>query len=656
LSTDSLPPPESGWGDDQDGDAPSTRRASVGPNAMPAHGARLLSDRSGASFRVWAPDRNEVDVVLMERDGDATKESRRVRLGKQPDGFHVATVAGVQAGALYMFSPDGEGPFPDPASRYQPLGVHGPSQIIDTGKLPWTDRRWRGCPLEDLVIYEVHVGAATKAGTFRALIERLDHVRALGATAIELMPIGDFPGDRNWGYDGVALYAPARCYGTPEDLAGLVDAAHARGLAVILDVVYNHLGPDGNYLRAWSKKYFTDRHKTPWGDALNYDGEGSDAVRALILDNASYWIREFHLDGLRLDATHAILDDRKGNHLLAEIADVARAAASEREILVIAEDERNEARVVREVARGGMGLDAVWADDFHHELRRVIAGDDESYYQDFAGTIDELCRIVQKGWLYEGQVSKNSGHARGTPAFDIPPPRFVHCIQNHDQVGNRATGSRLHQDVELGRYRAAVTLLLSTPFTPLLFMGQEFATKSPFAYFTDHKPELGKLITDGRRNEFAKFRAFSDAEARNKIPDPQARETFEKSKLDWSELNASPGKDIFALHKALLTLRREEPAMAAAARADFDVSCVSDVVLVRRRPRRALGEMLLFAISLRGGATVRLKGQRVDPPEGRRWGIILDTETYGGAKPATIDKDVLTLHAPGAVVLRARAR
>lgn len=612
-----------------------------------------MLDGAGSSFRIWAPGRAAIDLVLFD-SAAPEREARRVRLGKQRDGYHVGTVSGVGPGALYMFSPDGEGPFPDPASRYQPRGVHGPSQIVDPSRFHWTDRRWRGCPLEDLVVYEVHVGAATAAGTFRALIERLDHVRALGATAIELMPIGDFPGERNWGYDGVCLFAPARCYGTPEDLAALVDAAHARGLAVLLDVVYNHLGPDGNYLRTWSPSYFTDRHKTPWGDALNYDGDDSAPVRALILENAAYWIRELHFDGLRLDATHAIVDDRKGSHVLAEIADVARAAASEREVLIVAEDERNEARVVREVARGGLGLDAVWADDFHHCLRRVVAGDDEGYFADFEGSIQELARIVQKGWLYEGQVSKNHGRERGTPAFDIPPPRFVHCIQNHDQIGNRAIGDRLHHRLDLGRYRAAVTLLLATPFTPMLFMGQEFATSKPFAYFTDHHAELGRAVTAGRRNEFKHFRAFADAHDRDGIPDPQARETFERCKLDWSEVDASPGKDILALHRALLTVRREEPAMAASGRAEFDVAALpGDVLVVRRRPRR-LGEALLFVIALRGGARVQLRGSRVAPPEGRKWALLLDTETFGGDKPAELDRDWLTLHGPGAVVLRAR--
>jgi len=651
LSTkDSLPPPDSGWGDDE-GNAPSTRRASIGGGpgaAIATHGARLLLDGSGTSFRLWAPDCEVVELVVFKREGDKPRESRRVKLAKQRDGFHVGTVTGVGVDDLYMFSPDGRGPFPDPASKSQPFGVHGPSAIVDVTKFSWTDKRWRGCPLEDLVVYEVHVGAATPEGTFRALIGKLDHVRALGATAIELMPLAEFPGDRNWGYDGALWYAPARCYGTPRDLAALIDAAHARGLAVILDVVYNHFGPDGNFLREWAKEYSTHDHTTPWGDAVNY---ASEHVRSFVLENAAHWIRDFHFDGLRLDATHTIFDDRRETHILADVADVARAAASEREVLVIAEDDRNEARVVREVARGGIGLDAVWADDFHHEVRRLIAGDDEGYFGDFEGSVNELCRIVQKGWLYEGQLSKNHGRPRGTPSFDIPPPRLVHCIQNHDQVGNRATGDRLNHGLDLARYRAAITLLLSTPFTPLLFMGQEFAASSPFAFFTNHNAELGKAITEGRRNEFAKFRAFA-----KKLPDPQDEQTFRDSKLKWQEVTQSPGKEIFALHKALLTLRREEPAMAASARADFDAAVVgSDLLAIRRRPRH-LGDALLFVIALQGGGAAKLDGSRVAPPAGKTWQLLLDTESkeFGGRAPAVFDGSSVELSSAGAVILRAR--
>lgn len=652
-----MPPSSGGWGDEDDAE-PSTRRAFVG--ALPGasfgvHGARPLLDGTGVAFRVWAPSRAAVDLVLYEPASHPPREARRIRMSRHDDGFHACTAPGARAGALYAYVLDGEGPFPDPASRFQPLGVHGPSQVVDPATFRWTDAQFRGCPLEDLVIYEVHVGTATREGTFRALIDRLDHVRALGATAIELMPIGDFPGQRGWGYDGVALFAPARCYGTPEDLAALVDAAHARGLAVLLDVVYNHLGPDGNYLRQFSPQYFTDRHATPWGDAVNYDGPGSDAVRAFVLENATAWIRDYHFDGLRLDAAHAIVDDGSGTHVLAAIAQIARAAASGREVVVIAEDERNEARLVRDAAHGGLGLDGVWADDFHHEVRRIVAGDDEAWFEDFAGTLDELVLILRRGWLYEGQPTKREGRPRGTPAFDVAPRRLVHCLQNHDQVGNRAEGDRLHHRIDLARYRAAVGLLLATPYTPLLFMGQELAASTPFAYFTDHQPELGRKVTEGRRAEFAKFRAFGDEALRHAIPDPQDPQTFERCKLRWDEAERSPGKEILALHRALLKLRREDPAMAGSSRTSMEVERLGDSLLAIRRSAGNGREALLFVVGLTAGGRATLGHTSVTSAgAGRTWTLALDTESaeHGGTTPASLAGNALVLHGPGAVVLR----
>lgn len=651
MSThDSVPPSESGWADGPESDSPPTRRVAMGDDPLTSQGPRLLLDGSGAAFRVWAPDRELLEVVMVD-GGDPPKPLRRVKLVKQRDGHHAGNVTGARAGDRYFISPNGAQLLPDPASRFQPLGVHGPSELVDVRGFVWTDARWRGCPLEDLVLYEVHVGTATPEGTFRALIERLDHVRALGVTAIELMPLADFPGDRNWGYDGVCPFAPARCYGRPEDLAALVDAAHARGLAVFLDVVYNHLGPDGNYLRSWTEKWFDERRPTPWGPSLRYDAE---PVRTYLRENAAYWIRDFHFDGLRLDATHAIVDQREQGNVLTEIADAARAAASEREVLIIAEDERNEARTVREVARGGLGLDAVWADDFHHEVRRILAGDHEGHFADFAGTVKELARILQKGWLYEGQMAPSFGRRRGTPAFDLAPPHLVFCIQNHDQVGNRATGDRLHQGADLAKVRAATALLLSLPYTPLLFMGQEFASSSPFAYFTAHHEGLGRLVTDGRRAEFAKFAAFADP---TRVPDPQDPRTFLASKLDWSELERSPGKEMLALHRALLSLRREEPPMAATARVEFDVVLLGhDLLAVRRRPRR-LGEALLFVIGLKNGGTVELDARpETRPPAGFDWHVELDTESklFGGTTQAHLQGGRLRLAGPSAVVLRPR--
>jgi maltooligosyltrehalose trehalohydrolase len=561
--------------------------------------------QEGTTFRLWAPDRRKVELVLF--DGDR-RERRRLPM-EEHDGWHSLHVDGVAAGALYAFSPDGEGPFPDPASRFQPFGVHGPSRLVGPLK---REHRFDGVPPARLVVYEAHVGTATAQGTFRALVDRLDHVRALGATAIELLPIADFPGDRNWGYDGVDWFAPARCYGRPEDLVALVDAAHARGIGMILDVVYNHFGPDGNYLRAWTKKYFTDAHKTPWGDAIDY---ARDEVRALAVESAEMWIREYGFDGLRLDATHAILDDRTP-HVLQELAERARRAAPDRIVSIHAEDERNEAALVRT-----MGLDAVWADDFHHEVRRIVAGDDEAWFADFRGDLDELVTILRRGWLYEGQARKN-GEPRGTSAEGIAPEHFVHCIQNHDQVGNRAVGDRLHHSIPLGKYRAAVTLLLASPYTPLLFMGQEIACSSPFAFFTDHSEPLGGAITEGRREEFAKFRAFGDPEVRHRIPDPQAKETFERSKIDWSEAERAPGREVLNLHRRLLALRAKLPA-------DFRVDRQGSLILIERGPWQ-------FVIALVAGGSLAASGH-----------IELDTESN-----ARLEGGVLTLPGPGAVVLR----
>ncbi len=629
------------------------------PSSSPPgrHGARPLPG-GGVAFRVWAPQRT-VELVLYERGADARREARRVRMTTHQDGFAACTVAEARPGDRYAYVLDGEGPFPDPASRFQPLGVHGPSQVVDPAAFRWTDGAFRGRPLDELVIYELHVGAATREGTFRALIERLDHVRALGATAIELMPIADFPGARGWGYDGVALFAPARCYGAPEDLARLVDAAHARGLAVILDVVYNHLGPDGNYLRKFSPRYFTDRHRTPWGDAVNYDGEGSEAVRAFVLENAASWIRDYHFDGLRLDAAHAIGDERRDPHVLAAIARAAREAGAGREVVVIAEDERNEASLLRGVERGGLGLDGVWADDLHHELRRIVAGDDEAWFVDFAGTLDELVHVLRRGWLYEGQRTKRDGRPRGTAAIDVAPKRFVHCIQNHDQVGNRAEGDRLHHGIDLARYRAAVTLLLATPYTPLLFMGQELAASTPFAYFTDHEPELGRKVTEGRRAEFAKFRTFADDALHHAIPDPQDPATFERSKIRWDEAERSPGKEILALHRALLALRRDDPSMRDGSREAMEVERIDDALIAIRRRAPGSGDALLFVIGLVAGGRVAL-GERAitQAGAGRGWQLVVDSEApeHGGRSPASLESGVLTIPGPGAVVLRSSER
>ncbi|HEU0014046.1 MAG TPA: malto-oligosyltrehalose trehalohydrolase, partial [Longimicrobium sp.] len=452
-------------------------------------GARIVP--GGVELRVWAPASRRVDVVVYGPDAE-----RVAPLDAGQDGWFAGVVQGIGAGARYKLRLDEGDAFPDPASRAQPEGVHGASEVVDPAAFRWTDDGWRGLDPDGLVIYELHVGTATPEGTFDALIPRLDHFAELGVTAIELMPVAGFPGVRNWGYDGVSLYAPQASYGGPEGLRRLVDAAHARGLGVVLDVVYNHLGPEGNYLHAVTGgRYFTDRVCTPWGDAIDY---ARRPVREFAIRNAEHWVREYRLDGLRLDATHTIADPSP-THLLAELAQRVRAAA-DRPVVLIAEDERNERALLLPPPEGA-GLDGVWADDLHHQLRRHTAGDHESYFSDYTGTAEDVAKTLRRGWFYEGQVSRNHGAPRGTPADGLPPRAFVHCIQNHDQVGNRALGDRLTESVPLPVYRAASALLLLSPYTPLLWMGQEWAATSPFQYFTDHPPELGKLVTEGRREE-----------------------------------------------------------------------------------------------------------------------------------------------------------
>ncbi len=391
----------------------------------------------GVRFRVWAPGHQQVEVVIYGPDAPALHP-----LAPEGEGYFAGFVAGAGAGSRYKYRLDGADSFPDPASRSQPDGVHAPSEVVDPSAFRWRDAGWRGMPLEEMVIYELHVGVATPEGTFDALSERLDELASLGVTAIEVMPIAQFPGARNWGYDGVYLFAPAHAYGGPEGFRRLVDAAHRRGLAVLLDVVYNHFGPEGNYLPAFSSGLiFTERHHTPWGAAVNYDSEGSAAVRDLVVQNALHWVHEYHVDGLRLDATHAILDDSPV-HILQELAARLRASVGEeRHLALIAEDERNERRLVTPVEEGGYGLDAVWADDFHHQVRRLTAGDREGYFRNYSGTTEDLAATLRQGWFYEGQYYPGHAAPRGTPAADLPPVRFVHAIQNHDQVGTVPSAS-----------------------------------------------------------------------------------------------------------------------------------------------------------------------------------------------------------------------
>jgi maltooligosyltrehalose trehalohydrolase len=611
-----------------------------------------LVDGAAVSFRVWAPTKTQVDLVL-DPTGAAP---RRERLQPAGDGTFAGTFATIRPGDLYMYLLDGEGPFPDPCSRYQPQGVHGPSAVVDPSEFEWSDGEWRGVPLERVVIYELHVGTFTPAGTFAALAEQLPYLAELGVTAIELMPVADFPGSRNWGYDGVSLFAPCRQYGTPDDLRRVVDAAHRTGLAVLLDVVYNHFGPDGAYSVVFSPFYRSPRHQSPWGAAINLDGDQSEFVRQFFIENALHWLHEYHVDGLRLDATHWLQDEATW-HFVAELASRVRTSVIDRTVLLVSEDDRNLATIVSPPDQGGWGMDAVWADDFHHHVRRRAAGDRDGYYQDYSGSIADLAATLRQGWFYCGQQSEYAGAPRGTSPSGVPLRRMIFCLQNHDQVGNRPFGRRLHHQIDPSLYRALSALLLFAPETPLLFMGQEWAASSPFLFFTDHNPELGRLVTEGRRREFARFKAFADEATRARIPDPQAASTFEASRLDWEERVLDPHAGVLELYRTLLRLRRTEQALAAGTR--FVVVELADNGLSLARVDPA-GSALLLVVWLDGSGAYQHDRHGPAIP-GDRWTPVLSTEEprfRSSGQPAAGGPDIsrepfsITFSGPAAVLLR----
>jgi maltooligosyltrehalose trehalohydrolase len=501
----------------------------------------------GVLFRLWAPKHEDVSLVL--------KDDNILPMVPTGDGWHEVLCADAKAGTLYKFAlPDGLR-VPDPASRYQPSDVHGPSEVVDP-RFPWTDHGWQGRPWKDTVIYELHVGSFTADGTFTAAIKRLDYLFELGVTAIEIMPVADFPGRWNWGYDGVLLFAPDSSYGRPEEFKAFVDAAHAKGIQVFLDVVYNHFGPDGNYLEAYSP-IFTNRHKTPWGAAVNYDATDSEPVREFVIENAIYWIEEFHLDGLRLDAVHAIKDDSKV-HVLDEIASCVRDAFPGRRIHLLLENEENEASPLeRDPSGAPRYYTAQWNDDVHHVLHVAVTGETSGYYADYAGDSEKLGRALAEGFAFQGGMMKHRGRARGEPSGHLPPTAFVSFIQNHDQVGNRAFGDRLTSIAPATAVRAVASIYLLLPQIPMIFMGEEFGASQPFPYFCDFEPELAAAVRDGRRAEFAKFPEFQDPQKREMIPDPTSSATFFSAKLDWEGAFQGIHGDWLAFYRDLLRIRRQ---------------------------------------------------------------------------------------------------
>lgn len=496
-----------------------------------------------SAFEVWAPYARRVELLL---------RGERTPMQATSDGWFGTTVSDPGNGS-YNFVVDGD-PLPDPRSRWQPDGVHGPSKLVDHHAFSWNDRDWRGVRLADQIVYELHVGTFTPEGSFDSAAGRLDHVVDLGVTAVEVMPVAQFPGARGWGYDGVDLYAPQQSYGGPEGLKRFVDACHRRGLAAILDVVYNHLGPDGNYLGRYGP-YFTERYATPWGSALNLDGADSGPVRRFFIENALTWLRDYHFDGLRLDAVHAIVDS-SALHILEELAIEVAHLQTElgRELFLIAESDLNDPRIVQRRELGGYGIDAQWSDDFHHALHALLTGERDGYYVDF-GAVEDVAKAWNSAFVYDGRYStyRRRTHGRAVPV-DVQGGRFLGYMQNHDQIGNRAKGDRSSALLSTELLKVAAALVFTSPFIPMLFQGEEWGARSPFLYFTDHEsPELGRTVSEGRKREFATF-GWDPGE----IPDPQAAATFERSKLDWRELQRSPHRELLDWHKQLIRLRKDQ--------------------------------------------------------------------------------------------------
>ena len=589
-------------------------------------GATVRDD--GVVFRAWAPRCRTLDVVIEGR--------RPLAMTRQDDGLFEGMVAALPAGTRYQYRLDGERYRPDPASRFQPEGVHGPSMVVNPASFPWTDQAFTGHALADLVIYELHVGTFTAAGTFEAIVPHLPSLVELGVTAVELMPVAEFPGSRNWGYDGVHLFAAQSTYGGPRGLRRLVNACHAHGLSVILDVVYNHLGPEGNYLGEFGP-YFTDRYRTPWGGAVNFDGPEAEGVRRHFVENARSWVRECHVDGLRLDAIHAIFD-ASPMHILTEITTAVREEARGlgRPVHVMAESHDNDRRLVLPPAEGGIGLDAVWSDDFHHAVHVRLTGERRGYYADFTEP-RRLATALAEGFAFQGEYSEYFGRDRGTPSADLPGDRFVVCVQNHDQVGNRAQGDRLSMIAPFEAVKLAAALLLVAPAVPLLFMGEEYGETSPFQFFTSFLDrDLAEAVKKGRTEEFSRF-AWQGA-----VPDPGEPATFVRSRLNHPLAGAPRHRELYQYYRRWLALRRTHPALGA--RGKERAQAAID----------AKGAMLTLSRDADSGPGVRLIANltneaRPAPTVPADWRLLLDSDDRrfaGLARPALAPFHVLLYETP----------
>jgi maltooligosyltrehalose trehalohydrolase len=590
----------------------------------------------GVHFRVWAPRRRAVSVVLEGGPGGGATLSLEAEAG----GYYSGRAAGAGAGTLYRYRLDnGEKTYPDPVSRFQPEGPHGPSQVIDPGKFGWTDGAWRGCSTEGQVVYEMHIGTFTPEGNWEAAGRELLELAGLGVTVLEVMPVADFPGKFGWGYDGVNLFAPMRLYGTPDEFRRFVDRAHSAGLGVILDVVYNHIGPDGNYLKEFAPAYFTDRYPNEWGEALNFDGPDAAPVREFFVANAGYWIDEFHLDGLRLDATQQIFDSSQ-EHILTAVGRRVREAARGRATLVVAENEDQHARLVRPVEQGGCSLDMVWNDDFHHSALVALSGHNEAYYRDFLGTPQEFVSAARYGYLYQGQRFHWQKKRRGSPTFGLPAQAFVNFLENHDQVANSARGQRCNARSSFGNYKALTALTLLMPGTPMLFQGQEFASSSPFYFFADHNPELARLVAQGRAKFLAQFPSVALPEMQALLLDPADPRTFQRCKLDFSERQSHA--EVYQMFRDLLRLKHQDPAFRAPRAGRVDGAVLGDQAFVLRYFADGGGDRLLVVNLGRDLHLVPAPEPLLAPPEGMHWKTLWSSEDpryggYGARPPETAE-------------------
>lgn len=621
-----------------------SRRYPVGAEIIPGEGVH---------FRVWAPDWNRV-TVLIEDDGGGIAIEEELR--REWNGYFSNIVKDIGSGALYRFRLDGGEICPDPASRFQPDGPAGPSEVIDPGSFRWTDADWRGITIKGQIIYEMHIGTFTKEGTFKSAANELDELKNAGISVIELMPIADFPGKFGWGYDGVDLFAPTRLYGRPDDLRAFVDAAHALGIAVILDVVYNHTGPEAGYLKKFSRYYESRTYKTDWGSAINFDGMNSAPVREFYIANAEYWISEFHLDGLRFDATQNIYD-RSKPHILAEIAGRSRASAGNRSIILTAENEPQDVTLLRQNEKDVFGMDALWNDDFHHSSIAALTGHNEAYYSNHFGRPQEFVSSAKYGYLYQGQFYKWQMKRRGTPGLKIKPESLINFIQNHDQVANSARGLRIGRLAQPGRYRAFTAMLLLLPQTPFLFQGQEFASSSPFLYFADMAAGLTESVRKGRAQFLKQFPSLATPEIQTGLADPKSVDTFMASKLDLNEREKH--REDYALHKDLIKMRREDPVFSSPRSGGIDGAVLGENAFVLRFFGEDNGDRLLL-VNL--GVDFKLEiapEPLLAPPADAEWEFIWSSEEArygGGGSPAPEADGVWRLQGESAAVLASKRK